>query len=218
MKSAYWKGCIGLAFLLSLMLAFGCATTGAPLFAKKADNPGPMPVDSTWVQERRDSGSYGSGTARITQKSLGERTWQGQKVWAYESPTGTLLFELPSMKWMTILKGTTQLVSYEPPIGFDYPLWVGRDWKTTHRITNHGTGKTTTVETRWNVEALEEITVPAGKFKVYRVTNTDPGNVSTHWWSPELGIFIKSKQQRNTEHAMGPGVREMELISYDIKK
>jgi hypothetical protein len=75
-----------------------------------------------------------------------------------------------------------------------------------------------TVETKWNVEAREEIKVPAGTFKVFRVTNSDPTTESTYWWSPELGIFIKSKSQRTAKHPLGPGVRESELISYDFKK
>ena len=91
MKSAYLKGCIGLAVLLSVMFAVGCATTGPPLFGAKGENPGPMPEGSSYVEERRDSGSFGSGTYLLTYKSLGMQTWQGRKVYASDSPEGTLL-------------------------------------------------------------------------------------------------------------------------------
>jgi len=182
MKSAYLKGCIGFAVLLSVTLAVGCATTGAPLFASKADHPGPMPAGSTWVQERRDSGSFGSGTVRQTLKSLGEQTWQGRKVYAYENPQNTLLLDAASMKWVAWVKGSTPLFSYDPPMGYSYPLWVDKTWQEVIRITFHGLGQSFDVLTKWKVEAQEEIKVPAGTFKVFRVTRSDIGQDDTDWW------------------------------------
>jgi hypothetical protein len=218
MKRAYLKVCIGFAILLSVALAVGCATTGPPFFAEKADYPGPMPTGSTWTTERRDSGSFGSKTVQNTTKSLGEQTWQGRKVYAYEGPEGTLLLEAPSSKFVAFVKGSNPLFSYDPPLGFTYPLWVGKTWTETYRVTNHMSGTTTTREIRWSVEAKEEIKVPAGTFKVWRVSNIDPTTESTNWWSAELGIFIKSKTQRTANHPNGPGVQETQLISYEIKK
>ena len=218
MKRAFLNAGIGFAALLSVMFAVGCATTGPPFFAEKAYFPGFCPAGSTWGYERRDSGSFGSGIVQYTTKSLGEQTWQGRKVYAHEAPEATLLLEVPSSKFVAFVKGTKPLMSFDPPIGFDYPLWVGKTWTSSHLTTNHVSGKTSTVEMRWNVEAKEEIKVPAGTFKVFRVTNTDPTTENTNWWSPELGIFIKTKSQRTEKHPMGPGVRETQLISYDIKK
>jgi len=218
MQSAFLKAVMRFAVLLSVMFAVGCATKGPPFLAAKADNPGPHQAGSSWVQERRDSGSFGSSTVRQTFRSLGEQTWQGRKVYAYEGPEGTLLLEVPSTRYVAVVKGTTPFVSYDPPMGWNYPLWVGKSWIEVFRITNHVSGKTSTVETRWKVEAKEEIKVPAGTFKVFRVTYSDPTTENTNWWSPELGTSIKSKYERNATHPMGPGVREMELISQDIRK
>jgi len=218
MQNPFLKVCIGFAVLFSVMFTVSCATTGPPFFAEKAYFPGFCPAGSTWGYERRDSGSFGSGILQYTTKSLGEQTWQGRKVYAHEAPEATLLLEVPSSKFVAFVKGTKPLMSFDPPIGFDYPLWVGKTWTSSHLTTNHVSGKTSTVEMRWNVEAKEEIKVPAGTFKVFRVTNTDPTTENTNWWSPELGIFIKTKSQRTEKHPMGPGVRETQLISYDIKK
>ena len=220
MKRAYLKACIGFAVLLSVALAVGCATTGPPLFAAKADNPGCMPAGSTWTSERRSTGSFGSGTARITQKSLGEQTWQGRRVFAYEGSEGTLLLDSSTMKWVAFLKGGKPVFSNDPPLGWNYPIWVGQSYTEVYRTTNHMSGKTTTREIQWSVEAKEEIKVPAGTFKVFRVKNadTDGSAESTNWWSPELGIFIKSKNQRTAKHPMGAGSQEVELISYVSKR
>ena len=218
MQSAFLKAGIGFAVLLSVMFAVGCATTGPPFFAAKADNPGPHPAGSTWTTERRDSGSFGSGTVRLTTKSLGEQTWQGRKVNALEGPEGTLLQELPSLKWVAFVKGTTPLVSWDPPLGWSYPIWVGKTWTESYRVTNHGSGKTSNLEIRWNVEAKEKIKVPAGTFKVFRITSSSGDTETINWWSPEVGTFVKSKSQRTAKHPMGPGVRETELISHDFKR
>jgi hypothetical protein len=216
MKRLYLKACKGLVFLLSLAFAVGCATTGPPLFGAKADRPGLLPAGSSWVYERRDSGSFGSGTYLITTKSLGEQTWQGKKVYAYESPENTILLEATSNKWVAVVKGTTPLQIMDPPLGWDYPIWVGKSWTQVYNF--KFPKQTATSETRWKVEAREEIKVPAGTFKVFRVTYSDTWSELIMWWSPEFGIWIKSKSQRNAKSTFGPGVREAELYSYDFKK
>jgi len=218
MKSAYLKGRIGSAILLSVIFAVGCATTGPPLFGAKGESPGLMPAGSSYVVERRDSGSFGSGTYLLTFKALGIQTWQGRKVSTSDSPEGTLLLDATSTKWVAFVKGTTPLVSWDPPLGYEFPLWVGKTWTQAYLITNHVSGKTTTAEIRWNVEAREEIKVPAGTFMAWRISNTDPTTESITWWSQELGVFVKSKSQRNAKHPMGPGLREAELYSHNIKR
>jgi hypothetical protein len=216
MKSEYLKGCIGFAILLSVMFAVGCATTGPPLFGAKGYHPGLAPAGSTWVHERRDSGSFGSGTYLITTKSLGEQTWQGKKVYGYDSPEGTLLLDSATTKWVAILKGTTPIQINDPPLGWNFPLWVGKTYTEVYNF--KFPNQTFTSEARWTVEAREWIKVPAGTFEVYRVTYSDTWNENISWWSPELGIFVKIKNQRNAKHGAGVGVRESELYSYNFKK
>ena len=216
MQSAFLKAGIGFAVLLSVMLAVGCASTGPPLFGPKADRPSPLPAGSSYLVERRDSGSFGSGTYLVRFKSLGEQTWQGRKVYAQDSPDGTLLQDVDSNRWVAIVKGTTPLIIFDPPMGWDYPLWVGKSWTQVYNF--KFPKQTVTSETRWKVEAMEEIKVPAGTFKVFRVTYSDQGSENIYWWSPEFGIWVKSKTQRNAKSTFGPGVREAELYSYDIKK
>ena len=117
MKRGYLKATIGFAILLSVMFAVGCATTGPPIFGEKANHPGPWPVGSTWTQERRSSGSFGSGSVLITTKSLGEQTWQGRKVYAYEGPEGTLLLDASTTKWVAFVKAGKPIISNDPPLG-----------------------------------------------------------------------------------------------------
>lgn len=216
MQNAFPKACVGFAVLLSVAFIVGCATTGPPLFGAKGYHPGLMPAGSSYLVERRDSESFGSGSYLITTKSLGEQTWQGRKVYAYDSPEGTRLLDADSKKWIANLKGTTPLLIYDPPMGYDFPIWVGKSWT---QVLNFKFPKQTyTSEARFTVEAMEEVKVPAGTFKAFRISYSDQWNENINWWSPEIGLFVKAKYQRNAKHGAGPGVREEELYSYDIKK
>jgi hypothetical protein len=122
------------------------------------------------------------------------------------------------MKWIAFVKDGKPIVSNDPPLGWNYPIWVGKTYTEVYRITNHMSGQTITREILWSIEAKEEIKVPAGTFRVFRVKNTDPTTESINWWSPDLGIFIKSKSVRTNKHPMGPGVQESELYSHTIRR
>jgi hypothetical protein len=95
---------------------------------------------------------------------------------------------------------------------------VGKSWTNTFRYTNHQRGRTVNVVGVWRVEAYEDITVPAGTFRVFRVSYRDGATDVIHWWSPELGISVKEHHQRTEQHAGGAGTRERELVSHDIRK
>ena len=69
------------------------------------------------------------------------------------------------------------------------------------------------------VEAYEDVTVPAGTFKAFKVRTTDTmGNDNVVWFSPELGIFVKQNNRRTAQHAQGPGTRDIELVSQSIRR
>jgi hypothetical protein len=69
------------------------------------------------------------------------------------------------------------------------------------------------------VEAFEEVTVPAGTFKAFRVrASNNMGEQSVNWLSPELGLFVKGRTERTAEHPAGAGVREMELKTVDVRR
>ncbi|MGQ0651779.1 MAG: hypothetical protein ACT4P4_05860, partial [Betaproteobacteria bacterium] len=216
MKRPSWSD-LGFAGLLAAMFAAGCATappTGAP----RADGPVFAPSGASWVIALRDSGSFGSANEQRTVRARGEQTWQGRKVNAYEGQEGTLLIEVPTGKFVARVSGATPLESWDPPLGWKWPIWVGKSWSENFRFTNHQRGQTFNVLGWWKVEAHEDIKVPAGTFKVFRVNYSDEGTEIVSWWSPELGINVKSRTQRTGRHFAGPGTREVELVSHDIKR
>lgn len=98
----------------------------------------------------------------------------------------------------------------------DWPLYVGKKWKyESEWENNEGTKGKTSQDAE--VVSFEEITVPAGKFMVYKieykgmVTNSRgyKGKMSDTWYyAPELKTYIKHVNND------GYGIYTNELISY----
>jgi hypothetical protein len=110
-------------------------------------------------------------------------------------------------------------VSWNPPIGFEWPLEVGKTWTKSYKATIQASKRIIPFDSTWKVESYEDVTVPAGTFKAFKVSYSDTiGNETVQWMSPELGIFVKRTEKRTTKYPAGPGTRESELISQNIKK
>jgi hypothetical protein len=102
---------------------------------------------------------------------------------------------------------------------FAWPLHVGRSWVHTFRFTDHAAGRSFDNVQFWSaVEAYEDATTPAGTFKAFRIVHDNPSVRFTTWWSPDLGITVKSKSERKSTYHAGAGVRETELVSHELKK
>lgn len=196
---------------LALTLA-ACAA-----FTPKLDHYTPPPLGSTWVNARHDTGSYGAGDRKDLAKR-GERMWRGKKLVAFERPGGAIL-TLPDGSWLAIVRGNTPIMSWNPPLTWEYPLEVGKTWTKDSSITIHPIKRTFRFGISAKVEAYEDVTVPAGTFKAFRVHETNTlGNDNTIWLSPRLGVFVKQHLVRTAKSPQGPGTRDVELVSQNILK
>jgi hypothetical protein len=94
-----------------------------------------LPAGSTWQVEQRNTGSYGQDVIFTTTR--GEALWQGSPAITFvNSPSGVTVMAMSTGKWMAVVgRDGRPLVTYDPPIGYVYPLSVGRTWSTQHRIT-----------------------------------------------------------------------------------
>jgi hypothetical protein len=82
-------------------------------------------------------------------------------------------------------------------------------------MTIHAANRTIPYVLTQTVEAYEDVMVPAGTFKAFKVsTVTSLGDENLVWFSPELGIFVKQSLKRTGQHAQGPGTREIQLLAY----
>jgi hypothetical protein len=204
--------------LASTGLAAALVMAGCAEMAPTVKHPVALPVGSSWVQTQTDTGSYGNGNSAHSWQVVGDRDWQGRKVGAIQGGQLTILFDPASTKWIAFQSGGKPVLSWDPPIGWDFPLTVGSTWSTKHKFTIYAAKRTVPLEVKFNVEAYEEVTVPAGTFRTFRIHTVDNlGNDNVTWWSPEIGLFIKRIQTRTAKSAAGPGTRETQLVSQTIK-
>jgi hypothetical protein len=196
---------------LAALITAGCATR-PPSAAKMAQSP----MGTVTTFHRKSSGSLGAfdGPVVWTQSAS---TWQGQPVVAAVSPqAGATLHDPGSWAMIAVLApdGKPNL-SFDPPVGYDWPLVVGKRWSSSHTVTMHASGRTTPLKIDWKVDSWGDVTVPAGTFKAFKLVWTDDqGETETRWVSPDEGLgTVKRHVERPATHPRGAGVLDGELLS-----
>jgi hypothetical protein len=211
--------------LIAVLLAAACETAAprpgtpaaqAPPRAQAAQLVLPPP-GSTWVIEQKSSGSYGVGSQRLTIRALPETTYQGRRVRVFDEGETTLYVDATTGGWVARLRGRTVIESFEPPLGWDFPIWPGKRWVRTYAYSDPEYRQTFTVTAGYKVDAYEDVTVPAGRFKAYKVSYDSPAIQIVSWWEPQLGIFVKDRSMRR-EHYLGVGTSETALVSHSIRR
>jgi hypothetical protein len=198
-------------------LAVAIIASGCGLMAPKAERYAAPADGSSYVIQRRDTGSYGHTNGQVPVK-VGRRVMQGDEVVTFSNPAVTVITR-PSGDWIGMYAGEKPLFTWNPPISWEWPLEVGKSWTKTYQSTNHGTKRTVSYESTQKVEAYEDVTVPAGTFKAFRIkTSTSMGDDNVVWYSPELGIWVKAQFRRSATHPAGPGSRDDALLSHNIRQ
>lgn len=200
--------------LFSIIVLAATALAGC---ADMQPRPNSLAPGTTWVNAVRSTGSYGKENGELrTTRVAGERIWQGRKVFVYENTTtGISTFTDPDTgRWIATARGDQPLLSFEPPLGWDRPLEVGKTWSRKHKFTNHATKTSGEFVGNWKVEDYEDVTVRAGTFRAYKVVYSDNlGTESVVWWNPETDVWVKQSNRRSARHPAGPGTNDFELVS-----
>ena len=169
------------------------------------------------VSERRDIGSCGSATVQLPSKR-GELMWEGKPHVTFETPESAIVAR-PEGGWIGVFRDGKPLMMWNPPANFEWPLTVGATFSKNYSLTMYPAQQTVTYTSTSRVEAYEDVTVPAGTFKAFKVRTTDTiGNDNIVWFSPEFGIFVKQNNRRTAQHAQGPGTRDIEMVSQSIRR
>jgi len=206
------------SYLATAGLALALAAGGCATMAPKAEKYVTPPLGSTFTYSQSDTGSYGSGTTQATSKFT-ERMWEGKRMTAFVYPKAVILINADGAWPAWLGPDDKPILTWDPPLGYDFPLEVGKTWTKSYRVTVHATNQTMPFDSTWKVESYEDVTVPAGTFKVFLVTYSDTiGNETVQWFSPALGVFVKQSQKRTAKYPAGRGTRESELISQTITK
>lgn len=207
------NSCIHRRHLFWLGLAAAGLVSGCAGLAPRAERWVPPPAGSSWEIAQRNTGSYGKdATMRVTR---GDGVWQGAPVVTITNSQGLTTMVAPNGHWIAIVgRDGKPVMSWSPPLGFDYPLTVGKTWSTSYRLTLHARGNTIPYDLACKVEGYEQVAVKAGSFDAFKVVCTSNiGNEEIFWTSPDRGVFIKTSLKRTDKSPFGPGTQEAELAS-----
>lgn len=200
-----------LALTAALTTLAGCGTVTLGPMAPRFEPP----PDGTVLQyHRRSTGSYGVADGPVGW-TYGTRAWEGRTVLAEDSPqAGSVLHEPATNALIAQFDRAGRLLArYDPPIGHAYPLTPGKAWTSEHTVTlPRGS---TPLRVNWAVEAVEEVRVPAGTFRTWRVRYEDNlGETQRVWVAPELGLgVVRRALTRAASHPLGAGQLDGELTA-----
>ncbi len=195
----------------SLVLTAGCAS--APPVADKLVMD---PMGTVTTYHRKSSGSLGNFDGKVVWTHA-PATWQGKPVIAFGAPqAGVALHDPATFDVVAYLRPDgSPFSAFEPPVGYRWPLEVGKAWTSSHEVTNFVNGTKQKVTIQWKVVSQEDVTVPAGTFKAWKLQWTDNlGEAETRWTAPADGLAtIKRHVERPASHPQGAGVLDAELLS-----
>jgi hypothetical protein len=187
-----------------------------PSFAQPvAESPAATPAGTVTTFHRKSSGSLGTFDGPVVW-TFSHGTWEGRPAVMQMARLGGSAFDPKTHANMATLdaEGKATMV-FDPPVGYQCPLQVGKTWTSKHTATTPATGRSVPLEVNWKVEAWEDVTVPAGTYKTYKVVTTNNfGEVETRWTAPGTGIVLaKRLVTRPATHPQGAGELEAVLLS-----
>lgn len=209
------KASIGLKTALA---GAALVTSACALFQPQVESYTPPPVGTTYERDIRATGSYGK-SHRETSKYVGIRQVMGKPMHVHERSTGQNTMLEPGGTWVGQFKGDAPIFTFDPPLGMGFPMKVGKTVSRETRMTLHGQNRVVPFTATWKVEAYEDVTVPAGTFKAFRVSYEDTNGTAGTWWNnAQDGIFVKWSARRTEKHPAGPGTQESELLKVNLAR
>ncbi len=200
---------------LCAALFAGCAS--GPL---KAEHYVAPPVGASWKLQVTNTGSFGNANKAEQQVSMRDVVVEGKPYHRFDSGVSATLQNDSAGVFMVLGPGDRPLMRYEPPLGYDFPLEVGKTWTQDITLTVGGATQTP-MKAQWKVEAYEDVTVPAGTFKAWRIVFTDNfGYKQTTWGMPDtVGVWAKRINERSDTHPQGgAGTQVIELVTLPAVK
>jgi hypothetical protein len=194
------------ALLLSIALA-GCESSGVSRTVQMAERP-IWTAGTSWTYRGRGP----AGAYTVTRKVLREGTFQGRDCYEIEAGDARYWYTT-QLGYLARTQGDKTVRLASPPEDWQWPLQVGKQWSATVTWTDSGAQERTYVLTGvWMVEAYEEIKVPAGTFKAFKVSRREieSGASQNFWYSPEVKGWVKV---RGTNTADGNYEEELTAFS-----
>jgi uncharacterized caspase-like protein len=193
-----------LCMAMPLMLAFGL--TGCTIAA--GTEPAPqLPSASSIVMERSGPPTYGLGDRWIRNDGIYELIRIESDHYVYSAEPGSEIHLTKDLVPLSIVLGGNVQYEFTPPPALNWPLEVGKRGSIPGVFKRRYREEPYPVTLTWVVEAYEDVEVPAGKFKAFRISfsfaqrfeGARPSfwraplpEVYRFWYAPEVRRFVKS--------------------------
>ncbi|MGH9461125.1 MAG: hypothetical protein ACRD1X_07895 [Vicinamibacteria bacterium] len=203
------------ALVLFLGGCAGAMTTEPPPGATKVEREFPAP-GTKWVNRSTD---HTGATTTATITALGEDTYEGKPVYRFSDGVDVFLFDKATHSWVGTLRDGKERSSASPNDGSgSSPLWVGKTWPASFTYYDRERGRSfSNVSYWWKVAAHEDVTVPAGTFKAFRLEGSNPFSSVTLWYAPSIKLIVKRIYERGAGHYLGYGKFTTELFEFPAK-
>ena len=196
-------------FMVPLLLLTSCAPQMPPPGALTAVVDWPEP-GTVWLV-RRDG-------QPVQWERLPDGIHKGRPVIRIQVGRRLAIFDQVTKNWIADLEDDRVVEEAIPSqFVFSSPLWIGKNWSGNYVYRNHRIDRTWDLGEWWEVVAYEDVTVPAGTYRAFRLRSTPGANnagIHTVWWAPEIKLIVKRTYERRPDHYQGPGLSTSELIRY----
>ncbi len=180
-----WFVTLALFGLSLLVLAPATASDDPPPGAPKAEMGFP-PLGAKLVYKTVD----GSGKAKTqTFTVLEEGTYNGRPVYQMSDGVEKKVYDKATSSWIATLENGKLVKEAKPHWGnLSFPLWVGKSWTARYDFYDAKRHRTFDGTMWWKVVAYEDVTVPAGTFKAFKLEGRNPYVHFDMWYSPEPAV------------------------------
>jgi hypothetical protein len=220
------------------ILAGGCTAPGGqppetmrpPVGAITAAAAYP-PIGAKW-NVRVTEGTVFHSTVEDREITAASVMLDGRRGYGLVSPAITSVLDPATFNPIGTIEGGKVAVTDIPDTGlFSWPLWVGKSWGATYSHADRLYGAAwPPAKSQARVTAFEDVTVPAGTFKAFRIEyqggigsealsgfrNPGPpgfGTRETHWYAPDPKMIVKSEIVRLGTNYRWAGWTTTELLS-----
>ena len=207
---------------MTAMVVAGCAEapTKPPAGAVTADAGFPSPGTKFMFRKTDVTDANAQKLTTYTETVQSEEIYKGTPVYRETDGVDVKLFNKRNCNWMATLRGGVQRYSASPDDGtFSWPLFVGKQWTANLTYHDHVRERSwSPVVSYWKVASYEDVTVPAGTFKAFRLEQspgTNNGTSVTDWYAPELKAIVKRIFERSHNHYLGYGKFITELVKIE---
>ena len=204
----------GFCFLIAACAA-ASANPREPAYQVRVGFPDP---GTKWIYR---SVNQAGAVTTMTFVALGEGTHEGKPVYGITNGLDTLVYDQASANLVATFRMGKEVFAASPhDETFSSPIWVGKSWTTNFTAHDRIRGFShSPVQVNWKVESFEDVTVPAGTFKAFRLQSSVPvGNAfSILWYAPEINLIVKRIDERTSRHPLGSDKRTTEtteIIEY----